>query len=221
MNLRGNEYDGSIHKYPIKQGEVWCLENGSCVAIGDITKGIHDFMCQADCVFIDPPCSKGNLKSFYTKADVPYFDGDYVEFAQHIFNAIDRISPKIVFVEVFRSNKEIIARELAKRYKFIHENNCTYYHNSKNTCWILQASNSKKVYDLEGIDEWNAVFEICKSVPFQCIGDFCIGRGLVAMAACKYGKKFVGQELNDKRLAVCISEIAKKGGKWSISNGNR
>lgn len=218
MILRGNEYDGSVHKYPIKQGEVWRLKNGSSVAIGDITKGIHYFMCQADCIFIDPPCSNGNLKTFYTKADIPYFDGDYLEFTKYIFNAIDRISPNIVFVEVFNSNREIIAEELTKRFKFVHKNKCTYYHNSKNICWILQASNSKKVYNLDGIDEWNAVFEICENVPFQCIGDFCIGRGLVARAAYKYGKKFVGQELNDKRLAVCISEIAKKGEEWSISN---
>ena len=67
---RGMKYDGSIDIYPISEGEVYQLGNGSKIAIADITKGIPEFVKEADCIFIDPAGNKGVLKSYYTKADL-------------------------------------------------------------------------------------------------------------------------------------------------------
>ena len=39
------------------------------------------------------------------------------------------------------------------------------------------------------------------------IGDLCMGRGLVGVNAYKNGKRFVGTELNHKRLAVLLERI--------------
>lgn len=41
------------------------------------------------------------------------------------------------------------------------------------------------------------------------IGDLCMGTGLVAAAAAKNGKGFVGTELNPKRPAVCLERLEK------------
>ena len=66
---KGLRYDGSIDKYPIIEGEIYSLGNGSKVTIADITLGLPEFSKNADCVFIDPAGSKGVLKAYYTKAE--------------------------------------------------------------------------------------------------------------------------------------------------------
>lgn len=43
MKQKGLRYDGSIDKYPITQGEVYSLANGSKITIADITLEIPDF----------------------------------------------------------------------------------------------------------------------------------------------------------------------------------
>lgn len=67
------------------------------------------------------------------------------------------------------------------------------------------------------MDEWDAVFKICKDVPFKSITDFFMGQGLVAEAAFNAGKPFFGSDMNKNRLAVAISRVAKRGGEWTIT----
>jgi hypothetical protein len=65
--------------------------------------------------------------------------------------------------------------------------------------------------DEEDIIEW-----ICKNEEYNCIGDLCIGRGLVGINAYKNSKKFVGTELNKKRLSVLLERIIQIGGTYEI-----
>ena len=62
MKQKGLRYDGSIDKYPITEGEVYCLDNGSKITIADITLELPEFSEKADCVFIDPAGNKGVQK---------------------------------------------------------------------------------------------------------------------------------------------------------------
>ena len=50
-----------------------------------------------------------------------------------------------------------------------------------------------------------------------CIADLCTGRGLTTVAAYMLGKKFVGTELNKRRLAVAIERVNNLGGKYARS----
>lgn len=56
--------------------------------------------------------------------------------------------------------------------------------------------------DEEKIIEW-----ITQNINYKCIGDFCMGRGLVGYYSNKAGKPFVGIELNKKRLAILLDMI--------------
>lgn len=58
------------------------------------------------------------------------------------------------------------------------------------------------------VDELISYFRIVRKGD---LGDFCMGRGLVALAAAKNGRKFFGTELNPKRLAVCVERLEKTG----------
>lgn len=176
------------------------------VKVHDIFNPLPEFMEQADVIFCDPPCSKINIKTFYTKADM-LFNNDYLNFVKVLFENIKIINPKILFLEVFKSNKNLFIDECKKLYKNIEVKDSFYYHNKKNKCWILICSNDEIPNLSDNIDEQDYIEWICKNINYNCIGDLCMGRGLVGFYSNKYGKKFVGTELNKKRLAVLLERI--------------
>ena len=176
--------------------------------VHDIFNPLPEFMKQADVVFCDPPCSKANINSFYAKAELDERKDDYVGFHARFWQVIDEISPKILFVEVFKSNKDKFIAEVEKRYANVILHESMYYNKPSNRCWIIQASNEPLVdIGIDGIDEEKVIERICDSVDFKCIGDPCMGKGLVAFYANRAGKKFVGTELNKYRLAVCLERV--------------
>jgi len=125
-----------------------------------------------------------------------------------LFDAIGKINPRMVFIEVFKSNKDIIKNLLDDRYSNVSITQSYYYFNKTKLCWILQATNDDLI-DLPYIDEQYMIEHICKELDFDCIADPCMGRGLVGFYANRHGKKFVGTELNKKRLAVLVNRITK------------
>lgn len=195
---------GNFHLKYDMSGEI--AVGTGIVKVHDIYSGIPDFIKEADCLFTDPPCSRGNLKSFYTKAEI-MLEKSYEAFNLALFETISQINPKRVFIEVFKSNKEIIENYLNTRFEKVLVTQSYYYFDKSKICWIIQASNDGIVYDIPYLDEQQIIEFICRKVDFECIADPCMGRGLVGFYANKYGKKFVGTELNEKRLAVLIERI--------------
>lgn len=199
------EYRGYYHKYDMC-GEI-NIGTG-IVKVHDIFAELPEFMKKADCIFIDPPCSEGNLKSFYTKAG-QLKQESFHQFTHRVFELIDEIKPKHLFVETFKSNYKTIFNRMNERYgKSIKEFQTYYYGNKKNSCSILYAFlEEESDFEIPYIDEEKAIDYICKHMDFECIGDLCMGKGLVGFYANKYGKRFVGTELNPKRLACLIEHI--------------
>lgn len=198
------EYGGLYKKYNMDG----TIEVGTGkLKVHNIFDTLPDFMKEADCIFSDPPCSTANINSFYTKADRTDYQMSYSPFADRFFECIDEIKPARLFVEVFKSNFEHFKDEISKRYSFVKVYESKYYHNNKNKCWIIQGTDTEEVYDFDGLDESKIIAEICEKVPFECIGDLCMGQGLVGWNAYKNGKKFVGTEINKKRLAVLVDKI--------------
>ena len=178
------------------------------VKVHDIFNGLPEFMKEADCVFCDPPCSRGNLSTFYTKAELEN-SHDYQSFQNKFFECTDEIKPKDLFIEVFKSNKESFIADCRKRYKYVDIYESTYYFKENNICWIIHAHNYelKKLLPINNMDEEKIIEWITQNINYKCIGDFCMGRGLVGYYANKAGKSFVGTELNKKRLAILLDMI--------------
>jgi hypothetical protein len=203
--MKNFNYRDFYLKYDIS-GEI-AIGTGT-IKVHDIFEPLPEFMKQADCLFIDPPCSEGNFKSFYTKADkavrmnVNYFN-------QRLFELIDEINPKHLFIETFKSNNETIFNMLNERYGTnMKEFQSYYYGKLSNQCSIIYAYlDDENDFEIPLMDEEKAIEYICKNVEFNCIGDLCMGKGLVGFYANKYNKKFVGTELNEKRLACLIEHI--------------
>ena len=177
------------------------------VKVNDIFDEMPVFMKQADCLFIDPPCSNGNYKSFYTKAEKSIRENINL-FNQRLFDLIAEINPEQVFLETFKSNKETISRMLLINGYIVKEFPSYYYGNKNNKCWILHGCKTENNnFDIPYVDEEKVIEHICKTLDFECIGDLCMGKGLVGFYANKYNKRFVGTELNEKRLACLIEHI--------------
>lgn len=177
------------------------------IKVHDIFEGLPEFMLEADCVFVDPPCSKGNLKAFYTKAEIEA-ERTFDEFNKVLFNLIEKINPLYLFVEVFKSNKEVVYNYIKSKYTNISQTKSYYYNDKSKVCWILQGTNSNLI-KIPYVDEQYIIEHICSKHDFKCIADPCMGRGLVGYYANKYKKKFVGTELNEKRLAVLMERITR------------
>lgn len=181
---------------------------GGILRVHDIFDKTPEFMKQADVLFSDPPCSKANINSFYAKAEKEERQDSYAPFHARFWEVVDEIAPKVLFLEVFKSNKDAFVGECLSRYKNVKVFDSMYYRNPKNKCWIVQASNdSLEELALENIDEEEAIKTICQNSSYSCIGDPCMGKGLVAFYASKVGRRFVGTELNKYRLAVACERV--------------
>lgn len=200
-------YKGFHEKYNMKEE----------IKIGTGTVKVHDlfnidelpkFMLKIDLLFIDPPCSKSNINTFYTKADMLKRHESIEPFFNILFQNIQKISPKMIFIEVFKSNYDYFLCKIKEMYKYVHVYDSKYYNNAKNKCWIIQASNDEfDILDINDLDEEKIIEYICKNLNFKCIGDLVMGTGLVGWYANKYKKKFAGTELNKKRLAILLERI--------------
>jgi len=209
------EYKGIYKNYNMVG--IIDLPNNSKVQVCDLILNMPPFMKNADVLFIDPPCSQGNLTSFYTKADKRNLN-TFDIFYKSLFKRIDDSNPDLLFLEVFKSNFDVFLTNCKLRYEFVYIYDSFYYKNKKNKCWILQCSNKiKKFYEeINNIDEEAIIKWICKNIDFKCIGDLCMGRGLVGKYAYLNDKSFVGTELNPKRLAVLIDFINNNRGNYDL-----
>lgn len=198
------EYGGLYKKHDMS-GTI-SIGNG-VLKVHNIFDELPSFMRQADCIFCDPPCSLGNINTFYTKAGRNDYQTDYDRFTERFFACIDEMRPSRLFVEVFKSNKDVFLDECRKRYDNIRIYQTTYYHNAKNKCWIIACGNDAESYPFDGMDEEDVIKWICGNVPYECIGDLCMGRGLVGWNSFINHKRFVGTEINEKRLAVLVDKL--------------
>jgi DNA modification methylase len=212
------EYGKAYIEHPIKEGQVAIFENGSKVAVHDIFKPLPAFMGEADIIFVDPPWNLGNLNSFYTKAERTDYKDNFEEFYKRLFECIKEISPKVCYVEVGKEYLADFIFEMRKLYKSVTFYNSTYYHQKERICYVIRGASKYKKLPLDYMDEEDIIAWICKNEDYETIGDLCIGKGLVAVNAYRNGKKFVGTELNPKRVSVLLKEVSRLGGKYIVKD---
>lgn len=207
-------YGDAYQRYPSQGGAIH-FKDGSVLKTHDIFNKLPSFMHNADLIFVDPPWNKGNLSTFYTKADecIPNFS--FEVFYKRLFECIREISPPICYVEIGKENLDLFMIEMKKIYKYASFYNSSYYHDPSKVCYVVRGSNRFKKPKLDNMDEEDIIEWVCKNESYTCIGDLCMGRGLVAVNAYKNGKRFVGTELNHKRLSVTIEKIVTLGGEIS------
>lgn len=211
------DYGNAFKEFPCEHGVV-VFDNGSKAKVCDITKELPGFMCDADLLFIDPPWTQGNITAFYTKADkgsAPVF----MDFHAALFERIAEIAPRACYVEMGKERLADTILSMRKLFPQVTFFNSTYYHKAQNMCYIVYGGKKRPAMKLDGMDEEDAIKFLCKNEDYACIGDLCMGRGLVGVNAYMAKKRFVGSELNHKRLSVLLQRITKIGGTYRILEG--
>lgn len=210
-------YGDAYLRHPIGESGTAVFNDGSIVKTHNIFNPLPEFMKQADIVFVDPPWNLGNLNTFYTKAERIDKQNNFEVFYKRLFECIKQISPVTCYVEVGKEYLSEFTQEMKKLYKHVTFYNSTYYHKKENPCYVIRGSNKRKKLPLDYMDEEDIISWICENEDYDCIGDLCIGRGLVGINANKNGKRFVGTELNHKRLSVLLEKLTKNGCSYKLT----
>lgn len=202
-------YGDAWEQFPIELGEIW-KANQSKVAVHDIFNTLPEFMYKADLLFIDPPWNLSNINSFYTKAGRTDHLFNFNSFSDVLFERIAKIGPQTTYIEIGKQNVDNFYNRLESLYPTMQKWDVVYYR--KHPTHIIRGSESGPIdYDFTGIDEAKCIEIIAKIEAYDCIGDLCMGQGLVGVAAYKAGKRFVGTELNKRRLANLLQKLHKQG----------
>lgn len=206
-------YNGYAEKYDMS-GVIQMGTGIFCVH--DIFDPTPDFMKRADAIFTDPPGNTSLLNGFYAKAGKDQRPESYAAFLNRLFEVIAEIDPNFLYVEAFKYNRDMIEREMRSRFPLVQVNANTYYKKASNRCWIIAGGKTTLPdIQIDGIDEEAAIEKICSCGAFGCIGDPCMGKGLVGYYANAAGKPFVGTELNKNRLAVLCDRLEHGRGRMN------
>lgn len=178
----------------------------------DLARRFYGSLGPVALLYSDPPWSTGNAKSFRTKAGLAH---DGVTLGRLWDCILERSLPLLgdsdLIVEIGSAHRLEIAALLARHGRAVTDAwEIVYYR--KHRCWLLR---SRKVARVDatspaGLDDevtpgW-AILSSTSEGEFVC--DPCMGRGLTVVAADKLGRRFVGSELNPRRLAVAIDRLA-------------
>jgi len=209
-------YGDAYLRHPIEKGQVAVFDDGSMVAPHNIFDPLPSFMKHADLIFVDPPWNLGNLNTFYTKAGRVDHQKSFEYFYKRLFECISEISPLTCYVEVGKEYLGEFIQEMKHLYRCVTFYNSTYYHRKDNLCYIIRGGAKHQKLPLDYLDEEDVIAWICEHEEYSCIGDLCMGLGLVGAHAHRCGKRFVGTELNEKRLAVLLDRLARDGARYRI-----
>lgn len=211
------DYGDAYMRFPC-DGKTVIFGDGSCLQPHDIMNPLPDFMSKADILFTDSPWNTGNLRTFYTKAQiVPDFDAQFCTFYKRLFECIGEINPRVAYTEIGKEYLADYITEMRRHYRYVTFYNSSYYHKQTNMCYVVRgASKPARGIAYDYLDEEDIIQRVCSDEDYDCIGDLCMGQGLVAVNAFKAGRKFVGTELNHKRLSVTIERLSKLGAKYEL-----
>jgi hypothetical protein len=205
------DYGGAYMRHPMGNKEIVVFNDGSMVQVHNIFDPLPGFMLAADLVFVDPPWNLGNLNTFYTKAEREDYQKSFSTFYKRLFEGIAEITPATCYVEIGKEYLADFIIEMKRLYRQVTFYNSTYYHKRENICYVVRGGAKRKRLPLDYMDEEDIIAWVCANEDYSCIGDLCMGQGIVGIHAHINGKKFVGTELNHKRLSVLIERLAKKG----------
>ncbi len=209
-------YGDAYLRHPLDAAEVAVFDDGSMVKVHNIFDPLPAFMREADLIFVDPPWNLGNLNTFYTKAGRDDKQDSFERFYKRLFECIAEITPKTCYVEVGKEYLAEFILEMKRLYPAVTFYNSTYYHKKDSLCYVVRGAAKRKKLPLDGMDEEDIIAWICVNENYTCIGDLCMGRGLVGVNAFKAGKQFVGTELNHKRLAVMLERLSQAGARYEL-----
>lgn len=207
---RGIKYNGAIDRMKIKPEQTHVINGGQGILkVHNVFDEIPDFYRNADYVVVDPPWNRGNLKAFYTKADME-LDREFEEFLDRLFFILKEIGVNSCYMEFGNQYKDVIREKMASVFDSVRVID-SYYYKTKPCVFVIGENKGHElVLEDKPKDELLVIEEIISKKQGTVL-DFCLGRGAVSRNALKYGRKFIGTELNINRLAVSLEYLKNMG----------
>ncbi len=203
-------YGDSWERYPIREGETWTHPaSGSAVAVADLRDPPPAFMRGADLIYCDPPWSQGNANSFVTKAGLASYVDGFAGFLDTLFARIAEVDPRACYVEMGRQHVADVVERMEAWFPCVETWEITYYR--RHPCHLVRGGQSPATTIFTGLDDERTPAAAIHAENPAVVADLCTGRGLTLLAAHAHGARFVGTELNRRRLAVAIDRAAKQG----------
>lgn len=215
------DYGNAFERFPC-DGKTAVFEDGSQLRVHDIMNPLPSFMKEADIIFTDSPWNTGNLRTFYTKAQIiPDFDARFETFYKRLFECIGEINPRVAYTEIGKEYLADYIMEMRRHYPYVTFFNSTYYHKQGNMCYVVRGSRkAARGFTYDYVDEEDIIKRVCGEEEYDYIGDLCMGQGLVAVNAFRADRRFVGTELNHKRLSVTLERLNKLGAQYILKEND-
>lgn len=205
------EYGNSWDKFPINIGQTWVeMKTNSSFAVHDLFDPLPAFMMSGDMIYCDPPWTLGNVNSFVTKNHSSKYISNFKDFYTQLFAQVGVIAPRVCFLEIGKKHVDEFNTEMGKLFPTVQVWKTTYY--KKHPCFLLRGGYEPASFDYTGSDDEDTPSLAIRNESPSCVADLCTGRGLTAVSAISQNKRFVGIELNPRRMAVTLDKVSKKGG---------
>ena len=214
-------YGNGWEKYPVKRGELW-------------TVGDHQILCEdwhlgpkesyeritnivPDMIYIDPPWNQGNAKSFRTKAGVPEPKLEWPHFVEKLVSIVKQCKGDVYVemgqkelgfvLDMFEGNGAMILNIWDIVY--YKTKPCILFRaNFANTGQLIPEGETPEGMDDEDTPKWAIEHS---SKEGDLIADYCTGQGGTPVWAHTLGRRFIGTELNERRMANSVMKLASFG----------
>lgn len=223
--LKVKTYGDAGERWPVRVGDIW-------------TVGMHTLVCadheQAsgeaaallvgtpDIAYVDPPWNSAMLTQFRAKAGLaPGID--FGSFMLRII-ALSGVVSGDVYMEIGKQKLSWLQASLRDAGLTVHDVWPITYYKTKPAFLVRSSMGQAHAVSgsPEGMDDEDTPLWAIEqsSVPGDTVVDFCVGRGLTAMAAQKTGRRCIGIEMHPRRLAVAIDRLVGLGAGEPIRAGS-
>ena len=217
-------YGDAGDKWPVAVGDIWKLGD-HVLGCGDLELGMPEALFAEfglpNLTYVDPPWNTGNIKSFRTKAKLTSEDVDFKRFLEKLISLAGQVKGP-AYIEMGRQNIDLLTELVEQSGGSVLDVWETVYY-GKHPALLMRAN-------------WGSLASVAPPADFSGLGgdkvpllaiqvdskegdtifDPCAGLGTTCKVAHSTGRRFMGMELNPRRIANAIDWLAEQGLKPEI-----
>ena len=200
-------YENAHSEFPIQEGEVWKYGD-SAISVLDITESALDCFGDADMIYADAPWGLRNVNFFYNQVKKKRLN-NFSDFYNKLFGVVKNVNAEVCYLEIGNEYLHVYTENMRRLYNAVQKWPIKYY--GKRDCWLVRGGQDITPFDFTGFDDSKTPSHAVKIENPQCVLDPCCGKGITGIAALESGARFIGTEINKRKLALFIKRAAAMG----------